>query len=109
MTNKKSPGPPPGLNVERAPSNLRKTSELPAAYLLLGVPKSILPQLSVGFAFNQLIAGFPVTLGYLLTSLRYSLFPGRPLVEWGLLFSYLPLGFLSNSLEPSPTLMLPQL
>jgi hypothetical protein len=82
MTNKKSPSTPPGLNVERAPSNLRKTSEISAAYLLLGVPKSILPQLSVSVACSQPIAGFPVTLfGYLSTSLRYSLLPDYPLVE----------------------------
>jgi len=50
--------------MERVPSNLRKTSELPVAYLLSGVPESVYLQLLAGVASNQPIAGFPVFLPF---------------------------------------------
>lgn len=64
----KKPRRMPGLTVERAPSNLQKTSELPVAYLLLSVPKRILLQLSVGVACSQPITGSPVFFEYLSAS-----------------------------------------
>jgi hypothetical protein len=50
--------------VERAPSNLQKTSKFPVTYLLLGVPNRVFIQLVIGVAYNQPIAGFPVLLPF---------------------------------------------